>query len=78
MAIHQKEFENIRKQFHEDILNRYFVPHETTYLFVDVHRTGLGAVLAQGSSIEDCLPVTIASGATSKIKSVTLSLTWKG
>ena len=66
-AIHQTEFENI-KQFHEDILNWYFVPHETTYLFVDAHCTGLGAVLAQRPSIEDCLPVAIASWATSKIE----------
>ena len=67
-GIRQKEFENIRKQFHGDILNRYFVPHETTYLFVDAHRTGLGAVLSQGPSIEHCLPVAIASRATSKIE----------
>ena len=66
-AIHQKEFEKI-KQFHEDILTLYLVPYETTYLFVDAHCTGLGAVLAQGPSIEDCLPVAIASRATSKIE----------
>ena len=67
-TIHQKEFENIKKQFHEDILNQYFVPHETIYLFVDAHHTALAAVLAQGPSIEDCLPVVIASRATSKIE----------
>ena len=44
------------------------MPHETTYLFVDAHLTGLGAVLAQGPSIEDCLPVGITSRATSKIE----------
>ena len=44
------------------------MPHETTHLFVGVHRTGLGAVLAQGPSIEDCLPVAIESQATSKIE----------
>ena len=44
------------------------MPHDTTYLFVDAHCTGLGAVLAQGPSIEDCLPVAIASRATSKIE----------
>ena len=42
------------------------MPHETTYLFADAYRTGLRAVLAQGPSIEDCLPATIASRATSK------------
>ena len=44
------------------------MPHDTTNLFVGAHCTGLGAVLAQGPSIEDCLPVAIASRATSKIE----------
>ena len=42
--------------------------NETIYLFVDAHHTALAAVLAQGPSIEDCLPVIIASRATSKIE----------
>ena len=38
------------------------------HIFVDAHLTGLGSVLAQRPSIEDCLPVAIASWATSKIE----------
>ena len=52
--------------------------HETIYLFVDAHCTGLGAVLAQGPSIEDCLPVAITSRATSKIEQRYPQLALKG
>ena len=78
-VIHQKEFENIqKKQFHEDILNPYFTPHKTKYLFVDTHHIRLGAILVQEMSIEDSDPVAIESRATSRIEQHYLQVDLEG
>ena len=37
-----------------------------TFVFVDGHNTGLGAILAQGESIEESKPVALASRTTSQ------------
>ena len=65
---HQQEFDHIKAVFCKDAINRFFDPNQPTYLFVDAHYTGLGAISAQGPSIQKCLPVAIASRATSKIE----------
>ena len=65
---HQKEFEHIKSMFHEDILIQFFDPKKDTYIFADAHRTGLGAVLAQGSSINETVPIAIASRATTEVE----------
>ena len=64
----QKEFEKLKEVFHADILNRYFDPNETTFIFIDAHRTGLSAILAQGNSLETAKVVATASRATTKIE----------
>ena len=65
---HQREFEQVKSMFHKDILIQYFDPQKNTYIFVDAHRTGLGAVLAQGCLINDTVPIAIASRTTTKVE----------
>ena len=65
---HQKEFEQVKSMFHQETLIRYFDPKKDTYIFVDAHRTGLGAVLAQGNSINNTVPIAIASRTTTKVE----------
>ena len=60
----EKEFKMIEDLFCEDTLLRFYDPHKHTFIFVDAHRTGLGAVLAQGKSMDSCVPVAVASRTT--------------
>ena len=66
---HQETFENIIAAFRKDTLLQYFDLNEQTYIFVDGHKSGLGAILAQGPSIESCKPVDIKSRCTNKAES---------
>lgn len=59
--IHQQEFDHIKRVFCKDTINRFFDPNQNTYLFIDAHHSSFGAILAQGSSIDQCRPVAIAS-----------------
>ena len=63
---HQKAFDNVLASFKEGTLLHYFDLSQNTYLFVDGHRTGLGAILAQGNSIDSAVPIEFVSRATSK------------
>ena len=47
--------------FHEETLVRYFDPKKDTCTLVDAHCTGLGANLAQGNSVNNTVPIAIAS-----------------
>jgi hypothetical protein len=46
------------------MLLQYFDMGKQTFIFTDAHKTGLGAMLAQGDSVENAGPVAIASRAT--------------
>ena len=61
---HQACFEELIEAFKDDTLLAYFDTSKPTFVLVDAHRTGLGAILAQGNSIVDARPVAIASRAT--------------
>ena len=61
---HQQCFNYLLSEFRKDVLLRYFDMSKPTYLFTDAHKTGLGAILAQGDSIEAALPVAVASRTT--------------
>ena len=61
---HQECFNYLLSEFRKDVLLRYFDISKPTYLFTDAHKTGLGAILAQGDSIETALPVAVASRTT--------------
>ena len=61
---HQKCFEQLLSEFHKDTSLRYFDISKPTYLFTDAHISGLGAILAQGDTVETAKPVAIASRAT--------------
>ena len=49
---HQKCFEQLIATFRKDVLLRYFDLSKQTYLFTDAHITRLGAILAQGDSLQ--------------------------
>ena len=66
--IHQKEFEKLKELFHEKMLNQPYDPTKETFIFVDAHHSGLDAILAQGNSAEDNVPVATASRAASKVE----------
>ena len=63
---HQSCFEHLLERFKKETLLQYFDGRLQSYLFVDAHYTGLGSILAQGTTIDDARPVAIASRATSK------------
>ena len=61
---HQQCFDYLLSEFRKDVLLRYFDVKKPIYLFTDAHKTGLGAILAQGDSVETARPVAIASRTT--------------
>ena len=63
---HQSCFKSLVESFRKDTLLRYFDPSLPTFVFVDGHKTGLGAILAQGESLEKARPVALASRTTSQ------------
>ena len=48
------------------MLNQHYDPTKEKFIFVDAHRSSLGAILAQGNSAEDTVPVAVVSRASSK------------
>ena len=52
--------------FKKETLLCYFDPSLHTYILVDAHYTGLGAILSQGHILESARPVAIVSHATNK------------
>ena len=66
---HEKAFRSILQAFKKEALLRYFDMNKPIFIFVDAHITGLGAVLAQGPSIEKAKPVAFASRGTNKAES---------
>ena len=61
---HQQCFENLLSAFKKDTLLRYFNMSKQTFIFTDAHITGLGAILAQGESVETAKPIAISSRTT--------------
>ena len=47
------------------MLLRFYDPDKNTFIFVDAYKSGFGAILAQGETIENCWPVAVASRTTS-------------
>ena len=63
-AVHTECFEDLIKSFKEATLLQYFDMNKKTFVLIDAHKSGLGAMLAQGSCIEDALPIAVASRTT--------------
>ena len=61
---HQDVFDNIISAFKKDTLLRYFDLGKQTFVFVDAHKSGLSAILAQGDSMESAKPIDIKSRST--------------
>ena len=61
---HQKCFQQLLSEFRKDVLLRYYDMNLPIYIFTDAHKTGLGAILAQGESLETARPVAVASRST--------------
>ena len=61
---HQKCFQYLLSEFRKDVLLRFYDINLPIYVFTDAHKTGLGAILAQGDSLENARPVAVASRST--------------
>ena len=61
---HQTAYEVLIARFKQRTLLQYFEMDAQALLFTDAHKTGLGAMLAQGDSFENAKPVAIASRTT--------------
>ena len=61
---HQTAYEVLIARFKQRTLLQYFEMNAQTFLFTDAHKTGHGAMLTQGDSIENAKPVAIASRTT--------------
>ena len=62
---HQECFEQLIGDFKEDTTLRYFDINKQTFLITDAHKTGFGAILAQGDELSSARAVAIASRCTS-------------
>ena len=60
----EKEFQNIKITFTTDVLLRHYDTNKNTFIFFDVHFTGLCAILAQIQSIEQTKAVALTSRTT--------------
>ena len=63
---HETCFRELIATFRKDIKLRYFDMNKPTFVIVDAHITGIGAILAQGDSIDSAKPVALASRTTSQ------------
>ena len=63
---HQEIFNDIIAAFRKDTLLQYFDLNDQTYVFVDAHKSGLSAILAQGPHIGATKAVDIKSRCTNK------------
>ena len=63
---HQRCFNKIIEEFKACTMLQFFDMNKPTFVFIDAHVSGLGAMLAQGTCIEDAKPVLIASRTTNK------------
>ena len=61
---HQKCFDELVRAFKKETLLAYFDGNLPTYVLVDAHCTGLGAILAQGPTLKEARPVALSSRAT--------------
>ena len=64
----QDEFNKLCSSFKEDTLLKHYDANLPTFIFVDAHRTGVSAILAQGDTVESARPVAFASRATTPIE----------
>lgn len=62
---HESCFRSLVDSFREDVLLRYFDCSLPTFIVVDGHVSGLGAMLMQGNTLQDARPVAVASRTTS-------------
>ena len=62
---HQQCFEQLIADFKKDTTLRYFDVTKPTFLITDAHKTGFGAILAQGDELSKAKAVAIASRSTS-------------
>ena len=63
---HDQCFYTVLEAFKKQALLRYFDLRKKTFIFTDAHITGLGAILAQGDSVENAYPVAFASRTTNE------------
>ena len=62
---HQHCFDNLISEFKKDVSLRYFEINKRTFVLTDVHKSGFGAILAQGEDLQSARAVAVASRTTS-------------
>ena len=62
---HQLCFEQLVSDFKKDVTLRYFDITKPTFVITDAHKSGLGAILAQGDDLKSAKAVAVASRRTS-------------
>ena len=67
---HNAAYEALIQKFKENTLLEYFDMSKQTFIFTDAHNTGLGAMLAQGETVDNAKPITIASRTTSPAEQI--------
>ena len=65
----ESTFVALNAKFKDNVLLQYFDLAKPIFLFTDAHVTGLGAMLAQGNTMEEAKPVAVASRTTSDAES---------
>ena len=63
---HQATYEALIEGFKKSTLLQYIDMGKQTFILTDAHKTGLGALLAEGDSVENAKPVAIPSRATNE------------
>ncbi len=63
---HHAAYEALIERFKANTLLKYFDMSKQSFIFTDAHNTGLGAMLAQGPTLESARPIAIASRTTTK------------
>ena len=67
---HTTCFNYLLDEFRQSVLLRYFDLAKRTFVIVDAHLTGLGAILAQGDDTSSLKPVAFASRTTQPLPSI--------
>ena len=56
------------QDFTREALTTYFHVNNLTFIFIDAHKTGLGAILVQGENISNAKAIIMISRSTKKVE----------
>ena len=64
----QTEFDVLKQALSDDVLLQYFDPKLHTFLFCDAHKTGLSAIISQGTTVDNSRPISFPNRTTTPIE----------